>query len=354
MEHLLCSIAYPYEYYYKRILFKYMTKGIWHYHKFLKPFVKELFRLSMGEGNTPCVNCEKLAKFLNLEKVYLKREDLNPTGSFKDRSLAFQLSAKLQEGKSKFVISSTGNAAISAISYCKLFKSEIDVFVSKSIQADKLVRLLDILNIKNFNHNLLQGDNSTLIRKGNITIHFSIKPKSESIKFSQKTNSIHLRGSNDDLATIGYQTISFELLNQARDADSIFIPCSSGTSTIGLYQGYFIQGFKSPSIYIIQTTKVHPIASYFDKNFLKSEESLASAISDKVAKRKDQVIQVISNTGGSGFVSSNEDIMASQMLFKKYCGIEISFDSSLTLSGLIKSIKEGYNLKRPVLIISGK
>ncbi|MFC1780156.1 PLP-dependent lyase/thiolase [Patescibacteria group bacterium] len=328
--------------------------GIWQFKKYLKPNVKKLFQLSLDEGSTPCVQCSKLAKLLKLEKLYLKREDINPTGSFKDRSLAYQLSAHLQEGKDKFVISSSGNAAISAISYSKLFKSTLDVFVAKNIPADKLMRLLDTAEITEFNHSILQADTPQLIEKNNLTIHFSKRAKSDSIKYARQNNSVLLRGSNDDLATVGFKTISYELIEQAKDADSIFIPCSSGTSTVGIYQGYNDMKQSSIPIHIVQTTKIHPMASQFDKKFKKTEMSLSSAISDRVALRKDQVLQIVVRSGGGGWVISDDEIMSTQAFYKLYCNIITSFDSSLALAGLIKALTNKVSVKKPVLILSGK
>ncbi len=328
--------------------------GIWKYNKYFDPKVKKNYRLTLDEGNTPCKKCFKLANILNIKTIYLKREDLNPTGSFKDRSIAYQLSVHYQNNKSSFVISSTGNAAISSISYCKLFNCYLSVFVSKKIPADKLLRLLKAIEIENFDHSILQKEDTQSITKDNISIYFSKKPKSDSIKYVNENKSVHLRGSNDELATSGFKTITYELVNKIKNMDAIFIPCSSGTSTIGIYQGFFDINKSSPPIHIVQTTKVHPMASVFDKNYSKTTTSLASAISDRVAHRKDQVVEAISRSGGSGLVINDDEILTAQSLLKQHCNIDTSFDSSLSLAGLIKAIKNESNIKRPVLILSGK
>ena len=115
--------------------------GIWaHRHLFTKD-VDPKHRLSLGEGGTPCTNCSKLAKHMGMKYVYLKREDLNPTGSFKDRSLAYQISAHLQDGEKNFVISSSGNAAISAIGYCRKANCNLHVYISDKIPDDNALIL---------------------------------------------------------------------------------------------------------------------------------------------------------------------------------------------------------------------
>jgi threonine synthase len=338
----------------KRKTLKIITMSIWKYKNYLEPKIKKENQLSLNEGNTPYENCPALQKLLELERVFIKREDLNPTGSFKDRSLAFQLSVYKQKGEKNFIISSSGNAAISAISYSQLFNTKIHVFVSKFIQKDKLNRLLAKVGIKGFNKEALQTEEAIEVRKGNVMLHFSKRAKSDSFKFEKKSKFKNLRGSKDDLAIEGFKTLGFELQEQAAEADSVFIPCSSGTSAMGIYKGYTERKTKCPQIHVVQNSRINPIASFFDKEFLTSKSSLASAIVDRVAHRKNEVIKAIQDTGGSGWVVSDNEINTAKALMKLHCDIEISFDAALSLAGLIKALASGYNVKRPILIISGK
>lgn len=67
--------------------------------------------LPLGEGNTPCVHAAVLGASLGLERVYLKLESQNPTGTTKDRMAAVVLSLFNELGIAEFVNSSTGNTA---------------------------------------------------------------------------------------------------------------------------------------------------------------------------------------------------------------------------------------------------
>src|SRR3989338_2581237 len=107
---------------------KRINPGIWYFHRRL-PEVTPGNRLSLGEGKTPLVCINGIA---------FKCEYKNPTGSVKDRGLSFQIS-KLWEQKGKqAVISSSGNAAISAAAYCRLAGIKLTVFVSPGINRGKL------------------------------------------------------------------------------------------------------------------------------------------------------------------------------------------------------------------------
>lgn len=328
--------------------------GIWSSQEYFSKKVDVKYRLSLDEGNTACSNFKGLAQFLKLKYVYLKREDLNPTGSFKDRSLAYQISYHMQSGKKDFVISSTGNAAISSIRYCIEGNCKLHVFVSPKIADDKLIRLFEAGNVKEIDINAIREGKIKKIEDQKFIIYFEDKPKAEAIRLSKEMDYIFLRGSTDDLAIVGYKTIAHELSKQVRDMDSLFIPCSSGASTIGIYSGFYDVSMVPPRIHIVQTTKVHPMASEYDKDFEKSDSSLATAISDKVALRKDQINGIVSKSGGFGWVISDKEINEAKDDLKKYCSLEVSFDSALSLAGLKKALKKGHKINKPVLLISGK
>src|SRR6185437_7239239 len=72
--------------------------------------------LSLGEGGTPLVHAPRLSEALGLE-LHLKCEQLNPTGSFKDRGMAVAVERAAGRGVRTVVCASTGNTAASAATY---------------------------------------------------------------------------------------------------------------------------------------------------------------------------------------------------------------------------------------------
>ncbi|MCX6726271.1 MAG: pyridoxal-phosphate dependent enzyme, partial [Candidatus Shapirobacteria bacterium] len=65
----------------------------------------------------------------NIDGIYFKREDFNPSGSVKDRWLSLKIAPN-----QSYVISSSGNAAISA----QHFSPNVTVFVSPKTNPHKL------------------------------------------------------------------------------------------------------------------------------------------------------------------------------------------------------------------------
>lgn len=293
------------------------------------PEIDSRYRVNIEQGDTPLIKSEEL-------KIVYKDEYHNKNHSFKDRGLSYQISRHLQEGKKNFALSTSGNAGITASYIASEYKINLDLFISSSIHKEKLQLLKEF-----------SGNNN------NIEIHISRKPRSDLFKFLRNNEDIvDLRGSTDPYAIEGYKTIAYEVLNQYPEVDAIFIPCSSGTSTIGIYEG-FKQSGKNVSINICQTEKINPIARLYDTNFSFSETSLADAITDKLAIRRKSINDAISSTRGNAWVISDKSLLEAKSYVKGLNLNYLTYNSLLSLAGLLKSREKGDNYFYPVLLFSG-
>lgn len=263
-----------------------------------------------------------------VEGVYFKCEFENPTGSVKDRSLSYQIS-KVQKLRFKqAVISSSGNAGISASYFCQKANIDLTVFVSYHIHPGKL----------------------TILKKTNATIIQTAKPISEANSFSKKNNAYNLRQSLDPYAVIGYKNISYELQKELSHPDAIFIPVSSGTMFMGIAHGF--NKHEIPSLHAVQTEAVHPIASSFDPDYSEAETSIADGIVAKVTSREGEIIRMIHKTSGSAWIVSDRNIKkAWDYLIAHH--IETSYEGAAALAALWKAKGNGYLYSKPVCILSG-
>ena len=89
---------------------------VWRYAAAL-PFKKGVLRVTLGEGGTPLVMSTQLGKELGLQKLYVKNEGQNPTGSFKDRGMTVAVSRAKHVGAKVLVCASTGNTSASLAAY---------------------------------------------------------------------------------------------------------------------------------------------------------------------------------------------------------------------------------------------
>jgi len=74
-------------------------------------------RVHVGEGATPLVDCPRLADELGVDRVAIKDEGNNPTGTHRDRGLSLAVAAARERGADAVALPSTGESARSAAAY---------------------------------------------------------------------------------------------------------------------------------------------------------------------------------------------------------------------------------------------
>lgn len=269
---------------------------------------------------TPHEEYPELAKELGLpagSPVFFKREDLHPLGSHKGRSIPHMIDAKMAEGCTHFVISSSGNAALAAAMYAKkLGTITLEILAGKHISTKKLAKL-------------------EALKDSNILVSLHDRPLQVLHIKTQDPSIQSLRQSNDDTALVGYATLAEELLEIPK-LSTIFIGTSSGTTAQALSER-FSQLKRSVEVHIVQTSSCHPIADAFVENFSSEEKSIADAIVDTTALRKETMTNLIAG----GWIAKNEEILAAQDIVQRATGLLISTNSALSVAGLMQAIYTG-------------
>ncbi len=268
--------------------------------------------------NTPLVK---------LDNFYLKREDENVTGSAKDRALPLQIDNLKKKGFSKAVISSTGNAAISAAYFCQQKQIELTIFLSPKISPQKL----------------------SLLKQFSSEIILSSKPISNAIKFSKQNQAFLLRQSTDPISLIGYQQIANEIITQLPQFTSIFVPIGSGTTLIGISQ-------KTPlhiPIFGVQSAANCPISKLFDSDYKPENRLITDALSAKYLPQKKLLVDRIKKSNGFVFTIQNEAIVMASHYFESK-NIITSLEGALCFAAYQKALKNNYPVGDfPVILLTG-
>ena len=127
-------------------------------------------------------------------------------------------------------------------------------------------------------------------------------PKQSAFQMDKDNKAKNLRQSTDDAALEGYFELAQEL-DKIPDLSAIFIPTSSGTTAQALGEA-FAKLSQKPQIHIVQTTACCPIASVIARSeeratrqsISNTSTSIADAIVDHIAHRKEKVMEVIKNS----------------------------------------------------------
>lgn len=73
--------------------------------------------VTLGEGGTPLLRADRLARSIGVTELWLKTDAANPTGSLKDRSITVSATNAREFGYPVLACDSTGNKASSAAAY---------------------------------------------------------------------------------------------------------------------------------------------------------------------------------------------------------------------------------------------
>ncbi len=282
---------------------------------------------------TPIENYPKLAKAIGLTDLYFKREDTHPYGSHKGRSIPFMIDYYYEKGDRDFAISSSGNAALAAALYVEELNGKntepinLDIYLGNNISTHKFEKLKKLTD-------------------ENIRILTKERPL-QALMRSVQEGKISLRQSTDDVALIGYEPLARELA-EIRDIGAVFIGTSSGTTAQALAE-YFLKNKLPIQIHVVQTSSCHPIIDAFETFDIPKERSLADAIVDQTAFRKENLVQLIRKTGGRGWLATNESIQSAQELVMKNIKHKISTNSALSVVGTMQAAYLGYEIKGAVV-----
>ena len=102
--------------------------GVWRFRELVLP-VEEQFIATKPEGNTNLYDVPTVAKFVGLDRLRLKHEGENPSGSFKDRGMTAGITMARRLGMTRVACASTGNTSASMASYAAQAGMEAVVFI---------------------------------------------------------------------------------------------------------------------------------------------------------------------------------------------------------------------------------
>jgi threonine synthase len=89
--------------------------------------------VTLGEGWTPLIDAPRFAQALGCERLLVKDEGQNPTGTFKDRSASLTISRLREGGTAGIVLHSTGNASAAFAIYAARAGLECAAFVPSDL-----------------------------------------------------------------------------------------------------------------------------------------------------------------------------------------------------------------------------
>lgn len=228
---------------------------IWRYRELL-PAEDESVVVSLGEGMSPLLRCDRLGGSLGLSNLFIKDESQMPTGSFKDRGQTVAITMAKWFGVKRVAIPTAGNAGGSMAAYAARAGMEAFVFMPEdtpeinqyeAVQAGAHAYLV----------NGLINDCAKIVLDGRETMGW--------FDFSTLKEPYRIEGK---------KTMGLELAEQLDWSlpDVILYPTGGGTGLIGMWKAFqeldelgWLDGERMPRMVAVQSDGCCPIVRAFDR-----------------------------------------------------------------------------------------
>jgi threonine synthase len=257
---------------------------MWRYREAL-PLEDDAHIVSFGEGMTPMVSWE-----LDGKPVWVKQENLFPTGSFKDRGASLLISRALELGVQNVIEDSSGNAGAAVAAYAAKAGIQCDIYVPEATSPAKLSQI----QLYGANLHRVPGSREDTARAAEAAAGASFYA-------SHVWNPFFLHGTK----TFAYEV--WEQLN-FRAPDAVVLPVGHGTLLIGAYLGFrdlVETGHISrvPRIVGVQAANCAPLSRMWQESLgslpdLAQTDTMAEGIAIAEPVRYRQILGIIRETGG--------------------------------------------------------
>jgi threonine synthase len=327
------------------------AKGVWKYRELL-PVENESNTVTLGEGGTPLIRSDRLAKKLNMTTLYLKDDTRSPTASFKDRPMTVGVSKGVELGYKTCVSASSGNAAAALAAYCAYAGLTCYTFVPENAGLGKLAQLV------------LYGAHVVRVRGLESGTDPTVKMLRESVaKFGWYPCPSF--GPFNPYQAEGPKTMSYEIAEDLAWSvpDWVIVPVGAGGLLGGNWKGYkdFVElGFvdSTPRLVAVQSDGCAPVirANEQRKGPWEIEpwshpDSIATGLMDPKPWDGDAALAAILESRGLAVSISNQEILEAQTLLAKLEGVYAEASGVASLAGLIKLIDQGKIDKKDRVVV---
>jgi len=325
--------------------------GIWKYSGLL-PIVADDKQLTLGEGNTPLVKSRYIGPSLGLDNLFFKLENLNPSGSYKDRFAAMAVSRMLEKGNKICLATSSGNTGAALAAYCAAAGIPCVMAIVDGAPSGKLQQMQ------------LYGAATLMVKD------FGKRPETtEQIMTLLQTQGEEL-GTQVQISAFcycpegmqGVQTIAYEIADMLGEPADVFVPAGGGGLTLAIARGFSSWEDNrhtswNSSVHCVQPAGNDTIVSALSAgkviaNPVPVSQTLISGLQVPNVLDGDEVITACRRSGGMGFAVSDEQVFACQDWLAKKEGIYCEPAGAVALAGVREATaKGGIDKSRPVVCI---
>ncbi len=309
--------------------------SLWRYAEVL-PVRDAGHRVSLGEGGTPLLRCDRLAAEVGLDELHIKDEGLNPTASFKARGMAVAVSRARELGATRLAVPSAGNAAGALAAYAARAGLEAFIFMPEDTPRANVVECRQY------------GARVTLIR-GLIT-----DCGAEIARRKAAEGWFDMATLKEPYRLEGKKTLGYELAEQLGWSlpDVILYPTGGGTGLVGMWRAFDEMeamgwiGSGRPRMFTVQAEGCAPMVRAFHAGETRAAEfpnarTRASGLRVPKAIGDFLILRALRDSGGGALAVSDEAMIAATGEVGSSTGIFPAPEGAACLAALRRLVSEG-------------
>jgi len=309
------------------------SPGVWRYVALL-PIPPDLAPVTLGEGDTPLLRTSRLQEGVGAEKLFVKFEGANPTGSFKDRGMTVGVTHALELGEGVLACASTGNTSASLAAYAARAGLRTIVYIpSNQVALGKLSQAAAM------GAEIIEVD-------GNFDDALRLLLGSAHGPGPYVLNSVN------PFRIEGQKTVAFEIYDQlGRVPDNVILPVGNAGNISAAWKGFSeLIGIgainRAPRMIGVQAIGASPIVDAINKGAMaidpiEKPETIASAIRIGRPASWRKALTAIKESGGTAVAVDDKEIIRAQSMLATLEGIFVEPASAAPVAALRPLIQKG-------------
>ncbi len=316
--------------------------GLWRYHELL-PVSDPALRIDLGAGGTRLVPLTRIPEAIAGNRLSMKVEGSNPSGSFKDRPIGVAASVALEQGAHGLACLTSGNigSAMAAVA-AKAGVPALVLLLGAAGLADEGIPV----NVEKYVQISAYGA-KVVTPGGNLGQLYALADRVEAEMGWSFMHNVQA------YQTDGDKTTAFEICEQLgwQAPSAVFVPTGTGTNLFGLWQGFVLfkeLGFidRLPRMFAVQPEGAASLVAAWEEqqtipNILERiEPNLAPPISHRVSGY--HAYRAIQDFGGGAVAVTDGDMLAALKDLAAYEGIYAEAASAAALAGIRRAMTQGF------------
>jgi len=310
--------------------------NLWRYRELL-PVRDPAHRLTLGEGWTPLAHATRLGAEVGLDRLYIKDEGLNPTGSFKARGMAVAVSRAVELGVTAISLPTAGNAGGAASAYAALAGLKAHVYMPADVPPLFIAECRALGAEVTLVDGLITDAGRRAAQDGRPHGWFDLSTLKEPYRLE------------------GKKTMGYELAEQFgwQLPDVVIYPTGGGTGLVGMWKAFdeleqlgWI-GPARPRMVTVQSEGCAPMVKAFHEGQefatpWPNAATVADGLRVPAAVGDFLILHALRESNGTALAVSDDEIMAAARLMGRTQGIFPAPEGAAPLAALLHLREQGW------------